>query len=89
MNNTRTIIPSDQVMIAAKGDSITARDISHALFYANARLSAMLLYLHKSFATAIPGYAAAFYALMKWEIEVTVGYIYISRCTQFLSSSIL
>lgn len=73
MNNASTLIPPDQVMIAtANGPHIAAGDVSRALFYANARLSAMLLYLQKSFATGIPGYASAFYTLMKWEMEVTI-----------------
>jgi hypothetical protein len=31
---------------------------------------AMRLYVDKSFATAMPGYAEAFYTLMKWEMDV-------------------
>ncbi|KAG2111304.1 uncharacterized protein F5147DRAFT_772024 [Suillus discolor] len=72
MNNSATLIPSDQVIIAAKGNHITAADISHALFYANSRLLAMRLHVDKSFATAMPGYAQAFYTLMKWEMETFV-----------------
>lgn len=70
MDNTVTLIPSNQVIIAAKGNHITAADISRALFYANSRMLAMRLYVDKSFATAIPGYAETFYTLMKWEMEV-------------------
>ncbi|KAG1803526.1 uncharacterized protein HD556DRAFT_1303602 [Suillus plorans] len=69
MDNTVTLIPSNQVIIAAKGNHITAADISRALFYANSRMLAMRLYVDKSFATAIPGYAETFYTLMKWEME--------------------
>ncbi|KAG1726918.1 hypothetical protein EDB19DRAFT_1914415 [Suillus lakei] len=72
MNNTATLIPSDQVIIAAKGNHITAADISCALFYANSQLLAMCLHVDKSFATAMPGYAQAFYTLMKWEMETFV-----------------
>jgi len=72
MNNTATLIPSDQVIIAFKGNHITAADISRALFYANSRMLAMRLYVDKSFATAIPDYAARFYTLMKWEMEVGI-----------------
>ncbi|KAG2127671.1 hypothetical protein DEU56DRAFT_758558 [Suillus clintonianus] len=69
MNNTVTLIPSDQVIIAAKGNQITAADISRALFYANSRLLAMRLHIDKSFAPAVPGYAECFYTLIKWEME--------------------
>lgn len=72
MNNTVTLIPPDQVIIAAKGNQITAGDISRALFYANSRLLAMRLYVDKSFATDMPGYATNFYILMKWEMEVAI-----------------
>jgi hypothetical protein len=73
MNNASTLIPPDQIMIAApNAPPIAAVDVSRAFFYANARMSAILLYLHKSFAADIPGYAAAFYTLMKWEVEVLV-----------------
>jgi len=78
MNNTSTHIPPEQVMMAApNAPPITAGDISRALFYANARLSAILLYVCQSFATGDPGYATAFYTLMKWEMEVI---IYRSYC---------
>jgi hypothetical protein len=70
MNNTATLIPSDQVIIAAKGNHITAADISRALFYANSWLLAMHLHVDKSFSTAMSGYAETFYTLMKWEMEV-------------------
>jgi hypothetical protein len=70
MNNTATLIPPEQLIIAAKGHHITAADISHALFYANSWMLAMRLYVDKSFATAMPGYAEAFYTLMKWEMDV-------------------
>ena len=77
MNNASTHIPPEQVMIAApNAPPITAGDISRALFYANARLSAILLYLQKSFATGDSGYAVAFYTLMKWEIEVIIYWSY-------------
>ncbi|KAG1720292.1 hypothetical protein EDB19DRAFT_1836061 [Suillus lakei] len=72
MNNTATLIPSDQVIIATKGNHIITADISRALFYANSRLLAMHLHVDKSFATAMPGYAQAFYTLMKWEMETFV-----------------
>ncbi|KAG1732335.1 hypothetical protein EDB19DRAFT_1912054 [Suillus lakei] len=72
MNNTMTLIPSDQVIIAAKGNHITAADISCTLFYANSRMLAMCLYVDKSFATAMPGYAETFYTLMKWDMETFV-----------------
>ncbi|KAG0703273.1 hypothetical protein DFH29DRAFT_874534 [Suillus ampliporus] len=72
MNNTATLIPSDQVIITAKGNHITAGDISRALFYANSRLLAMRLHVDKSFATAMPGYAETFYTMMKWEVETFV-----------------
>ncbi|KAG1882238.1 hypothetical protein F4604DRAFT_1921981 [Suillus subluteus] len=72
MNNTVTLIPSDQLIIAAKGHQITAADISRALFYANSRMLAMRLHVDKSFAPALPGYAEAFYTLMKWEMETFV-----------------
>jgi len=78
MNNPSTHIPPEQVMLAApNAPPITAGDISRALFYANARLSAILHYLSQSYATCDPGYAAAFYTLMKWEMEVI---IYRSYC---------
>jgi hypothetical protein len=79
MNNTATLIPSHQVMIALPGTDttpgdifITAGDISRALFYANSRFLAMRLYVDKSFATDMPGYAETFYTLMKWEMEVNI-----------------
>jgi hypothetical protein len=73
MNNASTLIPPDQIMIAIpNAPPIAAIDISRALFYANARMSAILLYLHRSFGAGDPGYAAAFYTLMKWEVEVIV-----------------
>jgi hypothetical protein len=73
MNNASTHIPPEQVMIAApNAPPVMAGDISRALFYANARLSAILLYLQQSFATGDPGYAAAFYTLMRWEMEVFI-----------------
>jgi hypothetical protein len=73
MNNASTLIPPDQIMIAAlSAPPIAAVDVSRALFYANARMAAILLYLHRSFATGDPGYAAAFYTLMKWEMEVFI-----------------
>ncbi|KAG1870277.1 hypothetical protein DFJ58DRAFT_723174 [Suillus subalutaceus] len=56
-------------IIAAKGNHITAADISRALFYANSRMLAMRLHVDKSFSLAMPGYAEAFYTLMKWEME--------------------
>jgi hypothetical protein len=65
MNNTATLIPSDQLIIAAKGHHITAADISRALFYANSWMLAMHLHVDKSFALALPGYAEAFYTLIK------------------------
>ncbi|KAG1738639.1 uncharacterized protein EDB91DRAFT_1249172 [Suillus paluster] len=83
MNNTVTLIPPDQVIIATKGNQITAGDISRALFYANSRLLAMHLYVDKSFATDMPGYATNFYILMKWEMETFVTpFINISFITQ-------
>ncbi|KAG2745955.1 hypothetical protein P692DRAFT_201868139 [Suillus brevipes Sb2] len=69
MNNTATLIPPDQLIIAAKGHHITAANISRALFYANSRMLAMHLHVDKSFAPALPGYAEAFYTLMKWEMD--------------------
>ncbi|KAG1722297.1 hypothetical protein EDB19DRAFT_1916731 [Suillus lakei] len=72
MNNTMTLIPSDQVIIAAKGNHIIAADISCALFYANSWMLAMRLYVDKSFATAMPGYAETFYTLMKWDMDTFV-----------------
>ncbi|KAG1724123.1 hypothetical protein EDB19DRAFT_1915683 [Suillus lakei] len=69
MNNTATLIPPEQLIIAAKGHHITAADISRALFYANSRMLAMCLYVDKSFATVMLGYAEAFYTLMKWEMD--------------------
>ncbi|KIK39909.1 hypothetical protein CY34DRAFT_14069 [Suillus luteus UH-Slu-Lm8-n1] len=79
MNNTATLIPSDQLIIAAKGHRITAADISHALFYANSRMLAMHLHVDKSFAPALPSYAEAFYTLMKWEMETFVT-LFINIC---------
>jgi hypothetical protein len=70
MNNTATLIPPEQLIITAKGHHITAADISCALFYANSQMLAMCLYVDKSFAPALPGYAEAFYTLMKWEMDV-------------------
>ncbi|KAG1835409.1 hypothetical protein DFJ58DRAFT_735563 [Suillus subalutaceus] len=72
MNNTTTLIPSDQIVIATKGNHITAADISRALFYANSRMLTMCLHVDKSFSLAMPGYAEAFYTLMKWEMETFV-----------------
>ncbi|KAG2030283.1 hypothetical protein BDR03DRAFT_1017306 [Suillus americanus] len=72
MNNTATLIPPEQLIIAAKGHHITAADISCALCYANSWMLAMRLHVDKSFAPALPGYAEAFYTLMKWEMETFV-----------------
>ncbi|KAG2738709.1 hypothetical protein P692DRAFT_20882419 [Suillus brevipes Sb2] len=72
MNNTATLIPPEQLIIAAKDHHITAADISRALFYANSRMLAMRLYVDKCFAPALPGYAEAFYTLMKWEMDTFV-----------------
>ncbi|KAG2150344.1 uncharacterized protein EDB93DRAFT_1103559 [Suillus bovinus] len=49
MNNTVTLVPSDQIIVAYSDGEITTRDISRALFYANSRLLAMRLYIDKSF----------------------------------------
>lgn len=72
MNHTGDLVGSDKVIMAYSDGQLTAGDISRALFYANSRLLAMRLYLDKSFATSLPGYAEAFHTLMKWEMEVSV-----------------
>lgn len=74
MDNTATLVPSDQVIISAKGNNITAGDICRALFYSNCRMFTMRFYVDKSFATGMPGYATAFYTLMKWEIDVSFSH---------------
>lgn len=67
MNHTGDLVGSDKVIMAYSDGQLTAGDISCALFYANSCLLVMHLYLDKSFATSLPGYAEAFHTLMKWE----------------------
>ncbi|KAG2148166.1 uncharacterized protein EDB93DRAFT_1250228 [Suillus bovinus] len=85
MNTTGTLVGSDQVIVAYSDGEITTGEISHALFYANCCLLAMHLYVDKSFATAIPGYAETFHMLMKWEMETFVSPFvnisFLSRCS--------
>ncbi|KAG2339244.1 hypothetical protein BDR05DRAFT_1003507 [Suillus weaverae] len=85
MNHTGDLVGSDQVIMAYSDGQVTAREISRALFYANSRLLAMHLYVDKSFATSLPGYAEAFHTLMKWEMETFVtpfiNISFLSRCS--------
>ncbi|KAG1892840.1 uncharacterized protein F5891DRAFT_986361 [Suillus fuscotomentosus] len=85
MNNAATLVPSDQIIVAYSDGEITAGQISRALFYANSRLLAMHLYVDKSFATAMPGYAEKFYTLMQWEMETFVtpfiNISFLTRCS--------
>ncbi|KAG2087462.1 uncharacterized protein F5147DRAFT_658966 [Suillus discolor] len=85
MNNAVTLVPSDQIIVVYSDGEITAGEISCALFYANSRLLAMHLYVDKSFATAMPGYAENFYTLMQWEMETFVtpfiNISFLSRCS--------
>ncbi|KAG2106695.1 uncharacterized protein F5147DRAFT_774687 [Suillus discolor] len=85
MNITGTLVASDQVIVVYSDGQITAGEISRALFYANSRLLAMRLYVGKSFATAMPGYAEKFYRLMKWEMETFVtpfiNISFLSKCS--------
>ncbi|KAG2094649.1 uncharacterized protein F5147DRAFT_657123 [Suillus discolor] len=85
MNHTGDLVGSAQVMMAYSDGQVTAGEISHALFYANLRLLAMRLYVDKSFATSLPGYAEAFHTLMKWEMETFVtpfiNITFLSRCS--------
>ncbi|KAG2048431.1 hypothetical protein BDR06DRAFT_1012994 [Suillus hirtellus] len=71
--------------MAYSDGQVTAGEISCVLFYANSRLLAMRLYVDKSFATSLPGYAEAFHTLMKWEMETFVmpfiNISFLSRCS--------